>query len=201
VSLLDEPETKSSDNRVLSFFRWHPSTFTLDSDTPVRPHRICCVSAAAAAAAVGFANSSRRPAGYGCGWRSWDRLYSELAEISLRFHIFAIPSSPPAPVHAHVCTRCVRGTAAISTDGLLSWRWSARTSARTPTCGGLWHSACERIDRPRPTDNISPRPTDKNVRPWMVLRGEEGLAPEDIGVAKKGWSARLLPRPAPSENS
>eukprot|EP01047_Picozoa_sp_COSAG01_P018629 COSAG01_NODE_1013_length_12138_cov_7.073926_15_plen_99_part_01 len=35
---------------------------------------------------------------YGCGGRSWDRPSSELTEISLRFCIWAIPLSPPAPV-------------------------------------------------------------------------------------------------------
>jgi hypothetical protein len=35
---------------------------------------------------------------YRCGWRSWDRSQSQLTEIPLRFDMFAIPLSPPAPV-------------------------------------------------------------------------------------------------------
>eukprot|EP01047_Picozoa_sp_COSAG01_P046993 COSAG01_NODE_4451_length_5007_cov_5.064181_5_plen_96_part_00 len=48
---------------------------------------------------------------YGCGWRSWDRSSSDMTEIPLRFHIFAAPLSPPAPVRTH--SRCMHAVPQI----------------------------------------------------------------------------------------
>jgi|EP01047_Picozoa_sp_COSAG01_P038096 hypothetical protein len=65
-------------------------------------------------------------------WGSWDRSSSELTEISLRFYVFAIPLSPPAPVLTPVLAQRPRSRRVVRAGAKFRLGRSPRGWLRSP---------------------------------------------------------------------